>query len=97
MLLEVEGLCVNYGRIEAIRDVTFSVEEGSVVTLIGANGAGKTTTLRAVMGSIAARKGRIEFAGEDVTGLSPHEKTARGLVLVPGAGRAVASCPRHQS
>ena len=50
MLLEVEGLCVNYGHIEAIRDISFSVPEGSVTTLIGANGAGKTTTLKTLSG-----------------------------------------------
>ena len=50
MLLEVKGLCVNYGRIEAIRDITFTVDEGEIVTLIGANGAGKTTTMKTISG-----------------------------------------------
>ena len=58
MLLEVEGLCVNYGRIEAIRDITFSVEQGEIVTLIGANGAGKTTTLKTLSGLRTVRAGR---------------------------------------
>ena len=59
MLLEVEGLCVNYGHIEAIRDITFGVEEGTIVTLIGANGAGKTTTLKTISGAAqGARRAR---------------------------------------
>ena len=57
MLLEVNGLCVNYGRIEAIRDISFTVDEGEIVTLIGANGAGKTTTLKTVSGLRPVRAG----------------------------------------
>ena len=57
MLLEVEGLCVNYGHIEAIRDITFGVEEGTIATLIGANGAGKTTTLKTISGLRKVRAG----------------------------------------
>ena len=58
MLLEVDGLCVNYGHIEAIRDITFGVEEGQVTTLIGANGAGKTTTLKTISGLRKVRAGQ---------------------------------------
>ena len=58
MLLEVEGLCVNYGHIEAIRDITFGVEEGTIATLIGANGAGKTTTLKTISGLRKVRDGQ---------------------------------------
>ena len=67
MLLEVEGLCVNYGRIEAIRDISFAVNEGEVVTLIGANGAGKTTTMKTISGLRPVRAGTIRFAGQDIT------------------------------
>ena len=66
MLLEVEGLCVNYGHIEAIRDITFGVEEGSVATLIGANGAGKSTTLKTISGLRKIRAGSIKFDGKDI-------------------------------
>ena len=59
MLLEVENLCVNYGHIEAIRDISFGVEEGTITTLIGANGAGKTTTLKTLSGLRPVRSGRI--------------------------------------
>ena len=58
MLLEVDGLCVNYGHIEAIRDITFGVEEGTIATLIGANGAGKTTTLKTLSGLRKVRAGQ---------------------------------------
>jgi branched-chain amino acid transport system ATP-binding protein len=82
-LLRVEAIEAGYGDVQILWGISLTAAAGAVTTLVGTNGAGKTTTLRAVMGSIAARKGRVEFAGEDVTGLSPHEKTARGLVLVP--------------
>ena len=59
MLLEVEGLCVNYGHIEAIRNITFGVQEGTITTLIGANGAGKTTTLKTLSGLRKVREGRL--------------------------------------
>jgi branched-chain amino acid transport system ATP-binding protein len=83
MLLEVEGLCVNYGHIEAIRDITFGVEEGSITTLIGANGAGKTTTLKTISGLRKVREGRIVFEGKDITSLPPYERVLLGLSQSP--------------
>jgi branched-chain amino acid transport system ATP-binding protein len=83
MLLEVDGLCVNYGHIEAIRDITFSVEEGTVATLIGANGAGKTTTLKTISGLRKVREGKIVFDGKDITNLPPYERVKRGLSQSP--------------
>ena len=65
MLLEVNGLCVNYGHIEAIRDISFGVEEGTITTLIGANGAGKTTTLKTLSGLRKVRAGTVTFAQGD--------------------------------
>jgi branched-chain amino acid transport system ATP-binding protein len=88
MLLEVEGLCVNYGHIEAIRDITFDVEEGSVVTLIGANGAGKTTTLKTLSGLRKVREGRVVFDGKDITHLPPFERVKMGLSQSP-EGRGI--------
>jgi branched-chain amino acid transport system ATP-binding protein len=82
-LLRVESLAAGYGDVQILWGISLAAAAGSVTTLVGANGAGKTTTLRAIMGSIAPSAGRVLFAGEDVTGLSPHAKTARGLVLVP--------------
>ena len=88
MLLEVEGLCVNYGHIEAIRDITFTVEEGQVVTLIGANGAGKTTTLKTVSGLRTVRAGRIVFEGKDITKIPAYERVALRISQSP-EGRGV--------
>jgi len=88
MLLEVEGLCVNYGHIEAIRNITFGVEEGTVATLIGANGAGKTTTLKTISGIHKAREGRIIFDGKDITTLRPDERVKLGVSQSP-EGRGI--------
>jgi len=88
MLLEVEGLCVNYGRIEAIREISFGVPEGSVVTLIGANGAGKTTTMKTVSGLRAVRAGRVVFEGKDITGVPAHQRVELGITQSP-EGRGV--------
>jgi branched-chain amino acid transport system ATP-binding protein len=88
MLLEVEGLCVNYGRIEAIRDISFSVPEGSVITLIGANGAGKTTTMKTVSGLRPVRAGRIRFLGKDITDVPAHQRVELGITQSP-EGRGV--------
>lgn len=83
MLLEVDGLCVNYGRIEAIRDVSFTVAEGEVVTLIGANGAGKTTTMKTISGLRPVRAGRIMFDGKDITKVPAHERPVLGIAQSP--------------
>lgn len=87
MLLEVEGLCVNYGRIEAIRDITFSVDEGSVVTLIGANGAGKTTTLKTLSGLRKVRAGAVRFKGQEITHMASHERVPLGISQSPEGRR----------
>ena len=88
MLLEVEGLCVNYGHIEAIRDISFGVEQGTIATLIGANGAGKTTTLKTMSGLRKVREGKVTFDGEDITHLPPYERVKRGLSQSP-EGRGI--------
>ncbi|HMM93883.1 MAG: ABC transporter ATP-binding protein [Micrococcales bacterium] len=88
MLLEVENLCVNYGHIEAIRDISFGVEEGQVVSLIGANGAGKTTTLKTISGLRPVRAGRVLFDGQDITQVPAHERVALRLSQAP-EGRGV--------
>ena len=84
-MLEVAGIDVFYGNVQALREVSFSVNDGEIVTIIGANGAGKTTTLRAVAGLLKPRKGRILLDGADVTGLYPNQLVRRGIVLVPEA------------
>ena len=83
MLLEVEGLCVNYGHIEAIRQISFSVEEGSVATLIGANGAGKSTTLKTISGLRKVRAGTVIFDGQDITHAKPYERVKMGISQSP--------------
>ena len=83
MLLEVDGLCVNYGHIEAIRDISFSVEEGTVTSLIGANGAGKTTTLKTLSGLRKVRAGRVTFDGKDITHAPPYERVLMGISQSP--------------
>jgi branched-chain amino acid transport system ATP-binding protein len=88
MLLEVDGLCVNYGHIEAIRDISFGVEEGTVTTLIGANGAGKTTTLKTLSGLRKVRAGKVIFEGKDITHVPAHERVKMGLSQSP-EGRGI--------
>ena len=83
MRFEVQGLSVNYGGIEAVRDISFSVDEGEIVTLIGANGAGKSTTLRTIAGLVKARKGKIIFDGDDISGKDPAYIVGKGITLVP--------------
>jgi branched-chain amino acid transport system ATP-binding protein len=82
-MLEVTGLQVAYGDVQALWAVDFEVPAGGIVTLLGANGAGKTTTLRAVSGLVRPRSGRIRFEGDDLTGLAPHAIVARGISHIP--------------
>ncbi|GAA5165057.1 ABC transporter ATP-binding protein [Ornithinimicrobium tianjinense] len=88
MLLEVEDLSVNYGHIEAIRGLTFGVEEGSIATLIGANGAGKSTTLKTISGLRKIRTGRVLFDGKDIAKVPAHERVQLGISQSP-EGRGV--------
>jgi branched-chain amino acid transport system ATP-binding protein len=87
-LLEVKGLQVAYGGIQAVKGIDLEVRDGELVTLIGANGAGKTTTLKALAGLIRPRAGRVQYNGRDVTGMPAHELVRLGLALVP-EGRGV--------
>jgi branched-chain amino acid transport system ATP-binding protein len=87
MLLEVEGLCVNYGHIEAIRDISFNVPEGSVTTLIGANGAGKTTTLKTLSGIRKVRAGSVKFDGKEITHSQPYDRVKLGISQSPEGRR----------
>jgi branched-chain amino acid transport system ATP-binding protein len=87
-LLEVDDLHVHYGGIHALKGVSFKVEEGQVVTLIGANGAGKTTTLRAISGLLKPSRGAVRFAGKSITGIAAHNIVQLGLVHAP-EGRGI--------
>src|SRR4030042_6239813 len=83
MLLEIKNLQVHYGRAEALKGISIDVEEGSIVTLLGANGAGKTTTLRTVSGLKRLTSGEIWYQGNRIDSLSPHEIVKRGISHVP--------------
>ena len=87
-MLEVTGLHVAYGGIQAVRSITFHVNQGETVALIGANGAGKTTTLKAISRVIDAVGGDVHFCGEKIIRIPPHEVISRGIALVP-EGRGV--------
>ncbi|GJD47295.1 High-affinity branched-chain amino acid transport ATP-binding protein LivF [Methylobacterium crusticola] len=88
-LLAVEGLDAWYGHSHILQGVTLEVRPGEIVTLIGRNGAGKTTTLRAVMGLVPRRRGRVAFAGEEILALPAHVRFHRGLAYVPEERRIV--------
>ena len=87
MLLELENMHVFYGRIEAIKGLSITVEEGEVVTLIGANGAGKTTTLKAISGIRPVAEGRILFDGQDITSVAAHRRVELGICQSPEGRR----------
>ncbi len=87
MLLEVKDIQVYYGAIHAIKGVSFEVNEGEIVTLIGANGAGKTTTLDTIAGLLRSRGGDITFMGESIAHKAPHLIVKEGLALVPEGRR----------
>ncbi len=82
-MIRVENLVKNFGELTAVDNISFNVERGEIFAFLGPNGAGKTTTLRAIIGTLRPYRGRIIFAGEDVTRLPAHAKAARGLILVP--------------
>ncbi len=86
-LLQLETVCTYYGNIQALRNISLSVEEGEIVTLIGANGAGKTTTLMSICGITSVRSGRVVLDGEDITHLSPNKIVERGVAQVPEGRR----------
>ncbi|NPV68622.1 MAG: ABC transporter ATP-binding protein [Anaerolineae bacterium] len=87
MLLSVRDLFVSYGNIQAVHGVSFDVEEGEIVTLIGANGAGKSTILNTIAGLLSPRQGQVIYEGEDITHLEAHRVVQRGLALVPEGRR----------
>ncbi len=82
-ILEIDNLETHYGKIHALRGISFSVEAGKIVTLLGANGAGKSTTLRTISGLIRATSGTIRYMGEDITRKPAHDIVKMGLIHVP--------------
>ena len=86
-ILKVEGINVYYGAIPAIKDISFEVNQGEIVTLIGANGAGKTTTLQTISGLLHTRTGSITFQGQNITNIRADKLVSRGLAQVPEGRR----------
>lgn len=86
-MLKVENLKVNFGGIEAVKGISFEVNEGEIVTLIGSNGAGKSTTLRAISGLVKPSDGKIIFEGEDITKIGSSDIVSRGITLCPEGRR----------
>ena len=92
-LLEVKDLVVSYGGIEALKGISFTVEEGQIVTLIGANGAGKSTTLRAITGIVPIKSGSVLYNGQEITSLDTQKIVERGIALVPEGGACLPTSP----
>ena len=86
-MLKVTELKVGYGGIEALKGISFDVDQGQIVTLIGANGAGKSTTLRAISGLVRPSNGTINFMGRDITSMNPQRIVSEGISLVPEGRR----------
>ena len=87
-MLTLENISVSYGAIEALTDINLRVEQGEVVTLIGANGAGKTTTLRTITGLLESKEGRIMYEGKQISGMPAHKLVPLGIAMSP-EGRGV--------
>ena len=90
-MLKVTDLVVSYGGIEALKGISFEVEQGQIVTLIGANGAGKSTTLRTISGLVPPKDGRIYFEGRDITDLNTQKIVETGIAMVPEGRRVFAN------
>lgn len=86
-MLEVQNTNVYYGNIHAVRDISFSVQDGEIVTLIGANGAGKSTILKSISGLLRSKTGDILFDGKSIKNTAPHKIVAQGLAHVPEGRR----------
>jgi len=90
-MLEVKDLVVSYGAIKALRGISFNVDKGEVISLIGSNGAGKTTTLHSVSNLIKKESGTVKFLDEDITNVAPDKIVRRGLIQVPEGRRVFAN------
>jgi len=86
-VLKLDKVHTFYGQIEALKGISLHVDQGEIVTLIGANGAGKSTTLKTISGLLAPRHGTIEFLGEAISGMKVHDVTAKGVIQVPEGRR----------
>ena len=82
-MLEIDRIDAHYGQVQILKQVSLSVREKEVVSLLGSNGAGKTTTVNCISGILPVSRGTIRFAGEDITHLSAHQRVERGLIQIP--------------
>lgn len=89
-LLNVSGVNTYYGNIQVLKKMDLHVDEGEIVTILGANGAGKTTTMKTIAGLLKPKAGKVEFLGENITGMRPDQLLRKGIALVP-EGRAILS------
>lgn len=89
-VLNISGVSTYYGNIQALKQMDLHVEAGEIITILGANGAGKTTTMKTIAGLLKPKEGKVEFLGEDVTGMRPDQLLRKGIALVP-EGRAILS------
>jgi branched-chain amino acid transport system ATP-binding protein len=96
-LLSVQEISISYGKVQAVRDVSFEAAEGSLVTLVGANGAGKTSVLNAVAGLLKPRRGKVFYDGQDVTRWAAHKLVDAGLVQVPEGREVLSSMTVHEN
>ena len=96
-MLEVKGLQVYYGVIQALKDISFEVNQGEVIALIGANGAGKTTTLHTLTGLLPAKQGSIIFEGKDITKVPAHKIVEMGIAHVPEGRRVFADLTVYEN
>ena len=96
-MLEVKDLHVYYGMIQAIKGISFEVNQGETIALIGANGAGKTTTLHTVTGLLAPKKGNVIFEGQDITKIPAHKIVGLGMAHVPEGRRVFAQLYVYQN
>lgn len=86
-MLKVENLCVDYGAIKAVRNLSFHIDEGEIVSIIGNNGAGKSSTLRALTGIVKPESGSIKLLNQEIMGIKPHKVAALGMSMVPEGRR----------
>ena len=94
-MLKVTDLTVHYGAIEALHGISFEVNEGEIISLIGSNGAGKTTTLHALSNIVKKTRGTVMFEGQDITRLAPDSIVRTGLIQVPEGRRIFANMSVH--
>jgi branched-chain amino acid transport system ATP-binding protein len=96
-MLQVENLAVSYGGVQAVQGVSLQVRPGEITALLGANGAGKSSTLKAIVGAVKPRGGRVVFEGRDITGTPPEKLVAQGIALIPEGARVFARQPAEQN